>query len=246
MWADSPADAFLQRWRTQDPAFRQVEIYDRQARLAPALGLYFELAEMLYRLSERRLAEGKLAWWLDEAQATAAGQASHPLTQALQLQGRGAAVPALVEAIASAFEAPTPVDRQALVDNRQRLLQALAATLADGSAPAVLAGLDDCFRLASLGQGGDDLVWPLSLAERARQPDSAVQAATAAALVEWRRSLAADWLPSVDLHLASAPLAVQVGLWRDALCRHGRPPAAGLLLAWKAWRLARRARGPGR
>ncbi|MCB1643752.1 MAG: hypothetical protein KDI37_18615 [Xanthomonadales bacterium] len=238
------ADAFLQRWRQRDPAFALAQIYARSDRFAPALGLYFELQECLYRLSERRLAESKLGWWLDEAAELAAGQPRHPLTQALAPIADAAAASALITATARQLDAPTPANRAALVNDRAALLQALQALLDDGSSALVLGALDDVYRLASLGQGGADLNHPLSLAERARLPATREELVAAPArAAEARRDLAQDWLAPVALGEASPALAVQIGLWRQSLLRRGIEPTAGPLLAWRGWRMARKARG---
>lgn len=237
------AQAFLQRWRQQDAAFALATVYDRSGRLTPALGLYFELAEIHYRLSERRLAESKLGWWLEEAAALRAGQPRHPLTQALQAQGQNAPAVALIGAMGRSFEDRTPADRAHLMQARRQHLSALAALTGEEACDAALAGLDDCFRLASLGQGGADLNWPVSLAERARWAISREQlAGDPVRAADLRRQQAREWLGTLELSAVAPALAVQVGLWRQALLRNGLPPRAGPPLAWRSWRLARRAR----
>ena len=125
------------------------------------------------------------------------------------------------------------------------LLQALHSLLDDVSSALILGALDDVYRLASLGQGGADLNHPLSLAERARLPATREELVAAPArAAEARRDLAQDWLAPVALGEASPALAVHIGLWRQSLLRRGIEPIAGPLLAWRGWRMARKARGP--
>ncbi len=243
-------DDFLERWRVQDPALRLAEIFDRSGRLGPALGLYFELAETLYRLSGRRVSEGKLAWWLDEAQAMLAGQPRHPLTLAMAIDDRDSAA-ALVRASWRLFDAATPADRRALKDQRRPLLDALAGLLGEPGAsfsevytmsPA-LTGLDDAFRIASIGIGAPDLCSPLTLADWARLGLSRQALVDVPARrPEVRRSIARLWFGESSPRSVSTPgLNVYVGLWQRALQRSGEAPRSGLGLAWRAWRLARKA-----
>jgi hypothetical protein len=234
---NAAADVFLERWRALDPALRLAEIYDRSGRLAPTLGLHFELSETVYRLSERRIAEGKLAWWMDEAQALRFGQPRHPLTRTLQELGLGTAAASLISATGRSFDAPTPVDRVALEPARKPLLDALGALLEGAAKRNDLAALDDVFRLASVGLGGADLCSPLALADWARFGHSRQTLVDQpAAARKLRQELARLWLPE---DCGNGALSVYVGLWRSALQQSGGSPRPGVALGWRAWRLAR-------
>jgi hypothetical protein len=238
------ADDFLERWRAQDPALRLAEIYDRSGRLGPTLGLYFELAETLYRLSGRRVSEGKLAWWQDEAQAMLAGQPRHPLTRAVAVDDRANAA-ALIRASWRLFDAATAVDRPALEAQRRPLLEALAGLLggqvASASEPSAMTSalirLDDAFRLASIGIGAPDLCSPLTLADWARLGVSRQTLVDApAGRPEVRRNIARQWFGETSARSMSSPgLNVYVGLWERALQHSGETPKPGLALAWRAW-----------
>jgi hypothetical protein len=247
---NTAAQVFLERWRSQDPALRLAEVFDRSGRVGLALGLYFELAETLYRLSGRRVAEGKLSWWLDEAQALQADQPRHPLTRAVAAADRASAA-GLVRASWGLFDATAPADRHALDVQRRPLLDALAGLLAGRDARAsdlatmtpVLAALDDAFRLASVGVGAPDLCSPLSLADWARFGHSRQTLVDEPSRrPEVRQRIARQWFGENSPGSASPPgLSVYVGLWQRALQHSGEAPKPGLTLAWRAWRLARKA-----
>lgn len=234
---NAAADAFLERWRVADPALRLAEIYDRGGRLACRLGLYFELSETLYRLSDRRIAEGKLGWWLEEAQALRVGQPRHPLTRSLHDSGLADAGAALISASGRLFDASTPADRSALERARTPLLTALGALLEVAVESHVPAALDDVFRLASVGSGGADLCSPLPLADWARFGQSR-QSLSDQPAAAWtlRQELAQLWLSD---RFGNGALGVYLGLWRNALQRTGAAPRPGMALGWRAWRLAR-------
>jgi hypothetical protein len=135
------------------------------------------------------------------------------------------------------FDAPTAVDRSALDLARVPLLDSLGALLDGAAERPALAALDDVFRLASVGSGGADQCSPLALADWARFGHSRQTLADQpAAAPKMRRELAQQWLTD---DCASGALGVYIGLWRAALQRTGAAPRPGVMLGWRAWRLAR-------
>jgi hypothetical protein len=82
-----------------------------------------ELAQSVIAVSERRVAEARLAWWAEEAQAWAAGHPRHPLAHGFANLGQNQAVAGLVAASGDWLMAAAPEQLPALSER----LTALAA-----------------------------------------------------------------------------------------------------------------------
>jgi hypothetical protein len=73
-----------------------------------------ELAQSVIAVSERRVAEVRLAWWADEAQAWAAGHPRHPLAHGFADLGAAQPLAGLVAASGDWLMAAAPEQSQAL------------------------------------------------------------------------------------------------------------------------------------
>ncbi|MGE4072541.1 MAG: hypothetical protein AB7E72_15335 [Lysobacterales bacterium] len=73
-----------------------------------------ELAQSVIAVSERRVAEARLAWWAEEAQAWAAGHPRHPLAHGFADLGQDQPVAGLVAVSADWLMAAAPEQSQAL------------------------------------------------------------------------------------------------------------------------------------
>lgn len=92
-----------------------------------------ELAQSVIAVSERRVAEARLAWWAEEAQAWAAGHPRHPLAHGFADLGQGQPVAGLVAASVDWLMAAAPEQSQALSE-RLTALAAASDSLHPGAA----------------------------------------------------------------------------------------------------------------
>lgn len=136
--------AFCGAWLERDPrlllACQFAAAGDQRERFLATAVLQRELAQAAIAVSDRRVAEAKLAWWIDEAGAWALGHPRHPLAYGMDAKASAHALARLVALHADWLQAPSPDDFAALWG---RMQQAAAATLA-------------------LSGGSDDLAWALS------------------------------------------------------------------------------------
>jgi len=245
---------FLERWRERDPALRMAEVYAPGPGWIIGMGLYFELAECLFRISEPSVREAKMGWWAEEVSCYTQDQARHPLTLAMHAKAVPAqTLRAMVFGAAALLDAPAAESRTHLQQQRNAMLQAFAELLpelsgqergatADADLLTALSLLDDCFRVYSLGRQKSEPSPSLSLAEHAEigLSRSEIAALPAQQLQALRKRLTRTWqLPESQ---SSAALAAYLSLWVPALRRRGAEPTVGALAAIRAWRGARRGR----
>lgn len=132
--SDSALEGYLSTWRDADPqracAWRFLRRGER-VRFGALAALVQEWWKTLHDVQEPQVAAVKLAWWREELQRAAEGDARHPLTQALFAEGRVREVPlscwtAVVDAALLAIEAPPCAD----VDAQRRAAAPLADAIA--------------------------------------------------------------------------------------------------------------------
>lgn len=252
--ASAQALSFVERWRERDPSLRLAEVYARGPGWIIGMGLYFELAECLFRLQEPSVREAKLGWWTEEVGCYGQAQARHPLSVALHARAIPTqALRSIVFGAAALLDAPAAESRDHLNQQREAMLLALGELLleledvqpggtANSDWMAALRLLDDCFRVYSLGQQKTQPLAVLSLSEHAeiglsREQITELPTAELAAL---RRRLTGKW--RVGARQSSPALAAYLSLWVPALRSRGTEPKVGALSAIRAWHAARRGR----
>lgn len=201
-----------------------------------------ECLESLYAVSDRRVAEARLSWWIAEAERVADGNAEHPLSAALPTSQAPLLRRMAGHALAS-LDQPIPEHCAAVIAQ----LRPLAATAA-GMAPAQdWLAITAAHALRCRRHGGDGLpqLWPLDLLARHRLSRADLsQAQHPAASAFWRDHAGqlAALLPPPD---PAAPRALRVlsSLERRYLKRVARSGFVDQQLRWSdvlsAWWAAR-------
>ncbi len=262
--------SFEQKWAVAYPelalALRFFPEPQRSARSAFAC-IGYEIAHAAFRIREAQVAIGKLQWWADEFAHLHAGQARHPLTQALVESSGVSKIEALawqslISGAMAQREAEPTSSLQASLDAVSAFYRPLASietTLFGGIDPDAQAKASALSRLLhetivlteSLEAGR--LLLPLDLLARHTLSRSALDIAaepTRAALREWFGMLAAQ-MAEIDVRglapLAAASLSAdrararRASLAADPLASVGsgldRLP---LGVVWATWRAARR------
>lgn len=234
---------FAAKWQAAWPEQQVLDLFVPAALRTPYrawIGLHYELYECLFALEHDAVREGKLAWWSQELQAMAAGEARHPLGQVLQ--AHAADYRAVAQAIAQ-LAPHLPVrasDSQALLAQLRPAAAALAdceRTLFSGGPDAGSAHGIACqwllMRLPHGLQAFDRAMLPMQL--RARH---AGQGETPALYQDWLRELAGL--------LPAAPAGNWFRRAQQAFCRrrlrdlrNGRAPGPRFGHVLDAWRARR-------
>lgn len=239
--------AFCGPWLERDPRLLLACQFATAGRarerfLATAV-LQRELAQAAIAVSDRRVAEAKLAWWIEEASAWALGHPRHPLAHGLDASADAHALARLVAHCADRLQAPSPDDFAGLW---ARMQQSAVATLtlsggADNEA-WTLVWLSVSMRLSFDASAPLASVIPLDLLARHGLRRS--QWPELSGDVRWRvlADLAAQVLnPTVKAaDPAVAALAALELRWLRRLPRSGAD-RAGFVDAFVAWRAARKA-----
>jgi hypothetical protein len=137
---DAELLAFSGTWLETDPrlllACQFISAGERRGRFLAVTVLMRELAQAVTAVSDRRVAEVKLAWWADEAQRWTQAQPRHPLAHGLDPAPLGAALATLVAHSADWLSAPAAADTDAVWERMQQLALATADLLGDADAQA--------------------------------------------------------------------------------------------------------------
>lgn len=132
--SDDAFGSYLAAWREAEPQCASAWPFlrpDERIRFGALAALEREWLKSVRELGEPQVAAAKLAWWREELECAAQGQARQPLTQALFADARVREVPlpcwaAAVDAALSAIAASTPADFPAQCEAARPLAAALA------------------------------------------------------------------------------------------------------------------------
>lgn len=94
--SDNTFDDYLARWRDAAPEHALAWLFlraDERTREVGLACLQQEWLKAIHEIGEAQVAAVKLGWWREEMQRAVAGEARHPLTQALFTDSRIRAVP---------------------------------------------------------------------------------------------------------------------------------------------------------
>lgn len=206
-----------------------------------------ELAQAAISVSDRRVAEAKLGWWVDEAAAWSLGASRHPFARGIDVATHAQALASLAMACTTWLDAATPDSFAATWSRMRQLAAATAALAGTGDADAwAAAWLALSLRLSA--QADTPLVGVLPLDLWARHGLRRSQWAELDA--GRRQALLAECARQVAPPAAGAsdpPLAVLDHLERRWLRQLPRRPSAtadrlGFGDAFAAWRAGRAAR----
>jgi hypothetical protein len=223
-------DGFVAPWLERAPRLALAagfagDAAGRRAFLAPRV-LLGELIEAAVAVGDPRVAEAKLGWWFEEADAWASGTPRHPLATAISVGTASQALLGLLGALRTWLEGPPPADR--LTAWRSMSAIARPATMLAGEPTTA----QDAWQLQAYACA-------LAHSLEARAPLGTVLSLDVLARHEIRRS-----------QLAELPAGRRSLLLRDALAdvpwqAASKPPgrAAAALWALDTRRLARQARG---
>ena len=214
----------------------------RERFLATAV-LQRELAQAAVAVSDRRVAEAKLAWWIDEAGAWALGHPRHPLAYGLDAKASAHALARLVAFSADWLQAPSPDDFGSLWTLMQQGATATLALAGGADDQAwVLAWLALSMRLSLDAKAALASVVPLDLLARHGLRRSQWPELDAGVRLRVLADLAAQ-LPSPTVIASDPAVAALAALERRWLRRLPRPGAdrAGFIDVFAAWRAARKA-----
>jgi len=242
--------AFCGAWLERDPrlllACQFAAAGDQRERFLATAVLQRELAQAAIAVSDRRVAEAKLAWWIDEAGAWALGHPRHPLAYGMDAKASAHALARLVALHADWLQAPSPDDFAALVARMRQGADAILSLTGGADIEAwTLIWLSLSLRLSLDASTVLASVVPLDLLarhglRRSQWPelDSGVR----------RRVLAdlAAQLPKQPIAASDPAVAALAALERRWLRRLPSPRASrvgfvDVLVAWRAARKASRA-----
>ena len=202
-----------------------------------------ELAEAAIQVSDRRVAEAKLAWWVDEATLWSGGHSRHPLARGLDPEPSARALASMALSAAEWLQAP-PAENLAVVWTQLGGLARASAELA-GSEPSdiwTLVWLTVSLRLSVDARASLASVLPMDLmarhgVRRSQWPELDA-AARAPVLSDLARSV-----PAIDATTHQPALAALLTLERRWLRQVSKSThdRAGVVDVFAAWRAARRA-----
>lgn len=133
--SDAAFEGYLKQWREASPQRATAWLFLTPAeriRFGALAALEAEWLKAVREVRESQVAATKLGWWREEMQHAAAGEARHPLTQALFADARARAVPvgawvAAVEAAILAIGLPPAADFEAQCAAATPFANAIAA-----------------------------------------------------------------------------------------------------------------------
>ena len=271
---DTPLASFETKWAAAHPEFGigLKFVAERERRTQSAFAcLVFELEHAAFAIREAEPATIKLQWWAEEFAWTGKGGARHPLTRALAVHPRFAAIPLArwYETISGALAQRDPApaaDRAALLDGYAALYRPLAAIEAalfpavDAAPAASVRSLARALReTAALGDALRDgrLPLPLDLLAKHRlaRGDLARSSPQQVAMLrEWLLALASDFSAAASAHVRGGALraaAANADRWRARIAARAVDPLATLNASfarlplgatWAAWRAGLRSR----
>ncbi|MBK9654481.1 MAG: hypothetical protein IPO66_03055 [Rhodanobacteraceae bacterium] len=242
--------AFCGAWLERDPrlllACQFAAAGDQRERFLATAVLQRELAQAAIAVSDRRVAEAKLAWWIDEAGAWALGHPRHPLAYGMDAKASAHALARLVALHADWLQAPSPDDFAALGAHAAGAT-ATAAGLTGGAEEEAwaLAWLGVSMRLSADASAPLASVIPLDLLARhglRRSQWSELEAGVRGRVLA---ELAAQ-VPQPKVEACGPAIAALAALERRWLRRLPSPRASrvgfvDVLVAWRAARKASRA-----
>lgn len=248
---DAAFDGFVDPWLAAAPRLALAagfagDARARRAFLAPRV-LLGELIEAAVAVGDERVAEAKLGWWREEAEAWSAGTPRHPLAAAIGIDTASQPLLALLLALRRWMNGPAPSDAVTAWHSLDGVAQAAAALAGEGSAAcaawqlqAYAGALENSLRArAPLAT-----VLPLDVLARHQLRRSELAGLPAAQ----RASLLRDALAGVPWQtVPMPPERAPAALWaldtrHLALQARGRPAdRPGIGDAWAAWRAARQA-----
>jgi hypothetical protein len=245
-------DGFVAHWLDRAPRLALAAGFAgdpaaRRAFLAPRV-LLGELIEASVAVGDERVADAKLGWWFEEAEAWAAGTSRHPLATAISLSTASKPLRALLGALRAWLEGPPPAD----TGTAWRTMAAVAgpATMLAGEP----SGAQQAWQLQAYACALQHslearvplgTVLPMDVLARSELRRSQL----AGLPVERRSQLLRDALAGVPWQtVAIPPGKATAALWAldtRHLARQARgqlDARPGLGDAWAAWRAARQAR----
>ena len=239
--------AFCGPWLERDPrlllACQFAAAGSARERFLATAVLQRELAQAAIAVSDRRVAEAKLAWWIDEAGAWALGHPRHPLAYGFDAKASAHALARLVAFSADWLQAPSPDDFGSLWTLMQQGATATLALAGGADDQAwVLAWLALSMRLSLDAKAALASVVPLDLLARHGMRRSQWSELDAGVRLRVLADLAAQ-LPSPTVIASDPAVAALAALERRWLRRLPRPGAdrAGIVDVFAAWRAARKA-----
>ena len=244
--------AFCGPWLERDPrlllACQFAAAGGARERFLATAVLQRELAQAAIAVSDRRVAEAKLAWWIDEAGAWAVGHPRHPLAYGLDAKASAHALARLAAFSADWLQAPSPDDFGSLwMLMQQGATASLALTGGVAQEAWTLAWLTVAMRLSLDASAPLASVVPLDLLARHGLRRSQWPELEVSVRLRVLADLAAQ-VPkpkSIDSDPAAAALAVLDRRWLGRLPRPGanRVSIVDVFAAWRAARRASRASG---
>ncbi len=200
-----------------------------------------ELAQTAIAVSDRRVAQAKLAWWIEETAFWAQGHPRHPLAHGLDARQSAPSLAQLL-ACATAWLSAAQPDSVATVMTQLQALAKPTANLAGARLDGWIAvWLAVSIRASLHAQTPLAGVVPMDLLARHGVRRSAWLQLDAGLRLPLLQGLASS-LPQVDGDVAGAALAASVKLERRWLKQIRLDDRVGVIDVLSAWRAARRAR----
>jgi hypothetical protein len=211
--------AFIDKWQNIEWSVRLAANFAPRNEREPWListALLFELWDSAFGLSDERVARSKLAWWAEEAGLAIAGEARHPLVQALDVLGADlSSLPMMVRELTSHLDQATPRDQDAQINMLKPCALAASNLILSGPlhrhrSDASLANLQHCLLVTML-------IYQLKCLAKPERFGPCALPTSALASAALRRA---------DLHTNSADAAI--ALHRDLLIQQQQLRANGL------------------
>ena len=241
---DAALLAFCEPWLAREPRLLLAcqfapEGMDRARFLATQV-LVRELAQTAIAVSDRRVAEAKLAWWADEASFWAQGHPRHPLAHGLDAQVSARPLAALLNCVESWLAAAQADSVRAVFTQLQQLAKPTAEIATSTTAGWTGIWLSAAIRASLQAHAPLASVVPMDLLARHGVRRSAWLQLDAALRRPLLLDLAGD-LP-VDGQVVGAALAALSKLERRWLKEIRIDDRVGVFDVLAAWRAARQGR----